>query len=133
MEPSNTPTPREFAIGDISIVLIQHWASMITSLQDRAEHASNNASVAEHQVDILSRELHNTTTLLELEQRRAARMEEHIQILARFTRNAIMWIPDIGADHFIVTEYNSIINEWNGDNPIDLTETESETESDENI
>jgi len=114
--------------GEVSVVLIQHWASMITGLRERADHASEQARIAQHQVHVLSRNNDQLDIALRLEQARSQRLERNLQDLARFTINALMWFPDITNEHFLVREYNRVIGEFNQDQIIDLADTESESD-----
>lgn len=120
MDQPNQPSDNKPAAGDVSVVLLQHWATMITNLQERQQHAAEAARVAQHQVQVLSREVQNITVVLDLEMRRSARLENQIRDMANFTMNAIMWLPDVNENHFLVRNWNELINAWNQENPIDL-------------
>jgi len=125
MDPTNKSTAPN---GDVSVVLIQHWASMITSLQERADHASEQARIGQHQVHVLSQNNDQLDIALALEQARSLRLERNLRDLAQFTINALMWLPDIDQNHFLVREYNRVIGEFNEEQVIDLAETESSSD-----
>jgi len=127
MQPSDTPvTPPD--AGEVTVVLLQHWATMITALQENHARAAEQARIAQHQVHVLSREVTNLNGQVILQSAEYERVTTAYQHLARFAGSAIMWIPNVTQEHFLVREYNSIINEYNRQNVIDLTETDSDEE-----
>lgn len=128
MDRQNQPVDKPDA-GRVSVVLLQHWAQMISGLQERHQRASEAARVAQHQVEVLSREVQNLNIVLDLEMRRSARLENQIRDMANFTMNAIMWLPDVNEEHFLVRNWNDLINAWNEDNPIDLLEDSEEEDN----
>jgi len=128
MNPSATPEQPPTA-GDVAVVLIQHWATMITDLEERAARAAEQARIAQHQVHVLQRERTRLRGEILSMQTIDAANRQHLENLSRFTVNALFWLPDIDNDHFLVREYNSIISDYNRDNYVDLTaETESDSE-----
>jgi len=126
--PEDIPDPPES--GDVSVVLLQHWANMITDLRNRADHASEAARIAQHQVHVLSRELTRVRGDLILRQGENDNIRQHVRTITNFTTSAIMWVPNVSQNHFLVKEYNQIINDYNRDHEVlDLTtETESDSE-----
>jgi len=106
-------TPRR-NIGDVSVVLIQHWAEMITGLQEREAAAREQARICQHQVHVLHRNNNDLDLALGREMARAQALEEQLQAMCRFTVNALMWNPDMSENHFLAREYNRLVGEFNG-------------------
>lgn len=114
--------------GDVSVILLQNWASMIDGLIERSNHAAEQARIAQHQVHVLSRELTNLRGQIILLGAENARDRQHLQHIAEFTQNALFWVPNMSNEHCLVKEFNALINAYNREHEIDLT---ADTESDE--
>jgi len=128
MDPSRAPV-QPSKEGEVSVVLLQHWATMIAGLEERVAHAAEQARIAQHQVHVLSRELTNMRGQIILSNADLERTRFHLANIARFTSNALFWVPNMSNEHFLVKEFNSLINDYNEENEIDLTaETESDSE-----
>lgn len=124
----NTPTRQ---IGDVSVVLLQHWATMIDGLREASARSANAAAIAQHQVHVLQRERLNLEGQLFELRMRSDQQERHLHALATFTTHSLMWHQDMDENHFLAREYNRLINEINAEYPIDLTASDTETEEDD--
>jgi len=129
MSQSNQANSTPARIGDVSVVLLQHWASMIDGLREASAKASRAAEIAQHQVHVLHRHNYTLEGELYLHRQRAEIYERQLRQLVDFTHHAVMWIPDINEEHFVTQSLNRLINEFNEEHTIDLTA--SDTESDE--
>lgn len=127
MSPSDTPVSKPEA-GEVTVVLLQHWGTMIATLTESHRLAAEQARIGQHQVHVLSREITNLNGQLLLQNAEHIRLQAAYQHLAQFASSALMWIPNITQEHFLVKEYNDIIDNYNRENVIDLTETDSDDE-----
>jgi len=121
-EPAQVPTTR--GNPSVDFVVLQHFASMVDELGPRATRAEEVARVTQHQVNVLSRHVRDLTDDLDWANVRIAHMDAFITASTTFTQGVIAGIPDIDNDDQRVIEFNRMINEYNRNNPIDLTTDE---------
>jgi len=107
----------------IDYVLLSNFATMVDEYRPRAHRAEESARRAQHQVHVLSRHVDVITETLDHANDRILFMEGFIQHLTQFTSRVLASFCDDNEDDYVI-EYNRIVNEYNRNHPIDLTEEE---------
>jgi len=120
-------------IGDVSVVLIQHWAQQVDDLRNRLTRAERAAADAQHRLSLsidryhqLARDHNESIFHNQVYQRTLIQLRHHFQ-------NCMDWIRDDTEHDEIWAGYNRIIENYNMVMQIDLTaDTESESSEEEN-
>jgi len=119
----NTPpaSPENHGNGDVSVVLIQHLASMVGEYHPRAIRAEEIAGRAQHQVHVLMREVDRLESELDHSRAVIRHMDMSLIQIIALAQHIIAGIPDIDNEDTRVVGFNHLINEYNRNHPIDLT------------
>lgn len=121
-KPSEIQKPRQ--IGDVSVVLIQHWASMVDDLRTDRNRAADAAEEAQHRLHQARGHINSLHMQLTAASRDFTVQNNLCVDLITYVQNLLEYIPGMHPGHILHEEYLRIINEYNMQNQIDLTETD---------
>jgi len=130
MAPSNKKQKVNHNIGDVGVVLIQHWSQQVDELSTKLKRAEKVIADTQHMHHLLINRYHalmrdyNQSLFHNQQyQNTLIRIREHFE-------NCVHWIPDLTQEDEVWAGYNRIVNDFNLLMEIDLT-ADTDLDSDE--
>jgi len=132
MAQANKKAKLDRDIGDVSVVLLQHWSQQVDDLGTKLNHAKEAASVMQDKYDRLLRQYRDMILNMNETLYHNGQYADALTSLRIHFDHCIQWIPDADNRIDAIEGLDAIVDRFNRNmDIIDLTADETLSDSDE--